>query len=559
MPGPEETGFQTPTSSIVGSGFWICDSTLPSAAVSQISGLLPPGSDNVVNHGGNFITGDWWGANDCQKAGVADILRDYVISHGCSQPSGGHNSELFCPLQWSYLPSGISLGMASCDSMWAAVNACQGRERSTLGPWDTCVIGPWLHDANPACGVVTLPKAPDGSTIDNFADLESIYGCTGPNFGESSTYTVGTGPTGGGTSGTIGTSPTSVGGGAQGGAIGFFQRFFGRFTGSSNQTGTSTTATGGTTPGGTGSTGEAGEITDCSGSCDPRCFGEDKASQLERQRLCPIDSDEAAAVGVKIKVKLQGVTGNLPGNPKSGETFTYPKAGFTLQLVSEDGLESETPIIDPRNFPNYQASDYVNFIPKADYNTNFYFNDRGIAIALHLFELDKSYSLGVLKNKKWSLFIKGFMHLRRKVCDLKPVESTPNTYKCDKANIVLDFTKSWQSWVPEDGDLYFFFTKKDPNEPVGSNSYEGNVIDLTGITMLDGDLLMYDENGNYRQDGIVDSKDLALIKANLGKPVWEGENVQAQLYNIDLNFDGVIDSQDYNLVLQTLEITNKDE
>ena len=54
------------------------------------------------------------------------------------------------------------------------------------------------------------------------------------------------------------------------------------------------------------------------------------------------------------------------------------------------------------------------------------------------------------------------------------------------------------------------------------------------------------------QDGTVNSYDTALIYNNLGK------QDSSTLQSADVNLDGVVDSQDYSLVLTTL-LTAKDD
>ena len=70
-------------------------------------------------------------------------------------------------------------------------------------------------------------------------------------------------------------------------------------------------------------------------------------------------------------------------------------------------------------------------------------------------------------------------------------------------------------------------------------------MEFTSVHLLAGDLPI--------QDGLVNSYDIALIKNNLGK------TDQALLAQADVNFDGIIDSQDYSIVIGALAIRSDDE
>jgi len=111
-------------------------------------------------------------------------------------------------------------------------------------------------------------------------------------------------------------------------------------------------------------------------------------------------------------------------------------------------------------------------------------------------------------SEKYSLFIKGPKHLQKKVCDLSPSESLPGTYRCQVDKISL-------------------------KEQV-------NNLDFSKITLLVGDLPL--------QDGITNSYDIALVTNNLSKTDPE------TLKKADLNLDGVVDTQDYSLVIAALSI-----
>jgi Zn-dependent metalloprotease len=106
---------------------------------------------------------------------------------------------------------------------------------------------------------------------------------------------------------------------------------------------------------------------------------------------------------------------------------------------------------------------------------------------------------------KYKILIKGPMHLQKKICDPSPSETKDGYYQCSLPNILL-----------KQGKNFFDFSK---------------------ITLLAGDLPI--------QDGIVNAYDLSLIRQRLGVKI-----TGPQLY--DLNLDGVINTQDYSLILYTL-------
>jgi len=108
---------------------------------------------------------------------------------------------------------------------------------------------------------------------------------------------------------------------------------------------------------------------------------------------------------------------------------------------------------------------------------------------------------------KYKILVKGPQHIQKKICDSVPSETSPGIYRCSDGNIILT---------------------------AGDNN-----LDLSGILMLVGDL---------DQNGIVDSVDIGMVKNNLGK------TDAATLAKADLNRDGVVDTQDYSLILAALAV-----
>ena len=113
----------------------------------------------------------------------------------------------------------------------------------------------------------------------------------------------------------------------------------------------------------------------------------------------------------------------------------------------------------------------------------------------------------------YKIFVKGPMHLQKRICDNSPNTQEPGKYSCISGNIQLT---------------------------AGTNQ-----LDFTGIHLLGGDLPL--------QDGLANAYDVALVKNNLGK------TDPAILAQADLNFDGIVDTQDYSLVIAALAIRSDDE
>lgn len=109
-------------------------------------------------------------------------------------------------------------------------------------------------------------------------------------------------------------------------------------------------------------------------------------------------------------------------------------------------------------------------------------------------------------NKKYSFLIKGPKHIQKRVCVNSPSENISGTYLCKDSNIT--------------------FKKGD------------NTLDFTNIILLSGDLPL--------QNGIVDAVDIAYVRNFVGR------NDPDIVARGDINFDGVVDSQDYTLIINAL-------
>lgn len=109
-------------------------------------------------------------------------------------------------------------------------------------------------------------------------------------------------------------------------------------------------------------------------------------------------------------------------------------------------------------------------------------------------------------SKKYSFLIKGPKHIQKRVCVNSPSENISGTYRCKDSNITF--------------------------------KAGGNTLDFTNIILLSGDLPL--------QNGIVDAVDIAYVRNNVGR---SDPDIVARA---DINFDGVVDSQDYTLVINAL-------
>lgn len=112
----------------------------------------------------------------------------------------------------------------------------------------------------------------------------------------------------------------------------------------------------------------------------------------------------------------------------------------------------------------------------------------------------------VSEGSSYSLLIKGAKHIQKRVCKTVPTETIPGNYRCDVGEIKL----------------------KEGN----------NILNFSGIMMLSGDIPL--------QNGIVDAVDIGYVRNNIGSKEPEA------LSRGDLNFDGIVDSQDYTLIIGAL-------
>lgn len=131
----------------------------------------------------------------------------------------------------------------------------------------------------------------------------------------------------------------------------------------------------------------------------------------------------------------------------------------------------------------------ISFTPQGD----------GTYVADHTFK-------AVNVNGLHSLLIKGPKHIQKRICDNAPTEQIGGTYKCNTSKMQLK---------------------------EGSNT-----LNFTSIILLSGDIPL--------QNGIVDAVDIAFVRNSVGKT--EADIIA----RADLNYDGVVDTQDYTLIINAL-------
>lgn len=116
-------------------------------------------------------------------------------------------------------------------------------------------------------------------------------------------------------------------------------------------------------------------------------------------------------------------------------------------------------------------------------------------------------------DRTYSVVIKGPLHLKKKFCQASPNESQGGMYRCTTGEIKI---------VEGDNNLNF-----------------------QDVLILAGDL------GD--QDGIIDSRDVTYIMRNLGS--LDAGVIQ----KADLNMDGIVDTQDYSMIIGALGFKYGDE
>jgi hypothetical protein len=138
---------------------------------------------------------------------------------------------------------------------------------------------------------------------------------------------------------------------------------------------------------------------------------------------------------------------------------------------------------------------------------NFKFIDNGIFIG------NENFNLALDDDVSYFVYINLDKHLEKKFCDIQPKESSLGKYDCSTANI---------------------FIKE------GENNF-----DFSNVYILAGDL--------DPKDNVINSYDVALVFNNLGK-----KDKQA-LEKADVNYDGIVDSQDYSLLIAALSVKSDEE
>lgn len=116
-----------------------------------------------------------------------------------------------------------------------------------------------------------------------------------------------------------------------------------------------------------------------------------------------------------------------------------------------------------------------------------------------------SVNFNINRNLKYVVIVKPAKHLQKVICVASPTEALGGSYQCSLPEIQLQ---------------------------------SSNNLDFSGIIILAGDI--------PSQNGVIDSADIAYVRQNFG-------NMQStNLLRADLNFDGIVDTQDYALIMGAL-------
>ncbi len=113
--------------------------------------------------------------------------------------------------------------------------------------------------------------------------------------------------------------------------------------------------------------------------------------------------------------------------------------------------------------------------------------------------------------RKLRIFIKGPKHLQKRICSLTPQETYLGSYSCSDGFQV---------------------------------NHDEVILDAKGIVLLAGDI---------DQDGIISAYDTAYVRNNLGK---KDKDV---LSKADFNLDGIVDTQDYSLLIAALSVKSDEQ
>ena len=121
--------------------------------------------------------------------------------------------------------------------------------------------------------------------------------------------------------------------------------------------------------------------------------------------------------------------------------------------------------------------------------------------------------VGVSAGDGYRVLIKGPKHLQRKFCDLTPTATENGAYLCGESSFAL----------------------------VAGN----NNVNFTNVPLLVGDLTP--------QDGLLNAFDIAQMKLNLLV------NTGQALAIADVNYDGAVNSTDFSLLIQSMQLKYDEE
>lgn len=192
-------------------------------------------------------------------------------------------------------------------------------------------------------------------------------------------------------------------------------------------------------------------------------------------------------------------------NGTPSPTPTLPDIKFTFNIRFQ-GITTQPAESAPKIPGKITFVRNNNWDKRIEVPTNFIYQSRGIWQSIE--------SVPVPPGDHYKILIRGEKHLQRAICERKPADQYPGSYKCGNPN----------------GDIVI---------PAIEDTF-----DFSTIFLFAGDIPFKGEN-----DGVIDAFDISYIRTHLGTKEPIG----------DLNYDGVIDTQDYTIAIGAMQIQRQDE
>ncbi len=219
-----------------------------------------------------------------------------------------------------------------------------------------------------------------------------------------------------------------------------------------------------------------------------------------------VSTNPSTSPGVTISTN-PNITTSPTATPSATIGATLPAGAVRLNLkLKFQGIEAKPADDFNKLAVQVRLSGRLANAPTEPQTGDFIANDKGVWSGSVTFA-------GVDLNQQYKILVKGPKHMQKKICNALPMETSVGSYRCSEGSITLH---------------------------AGENN-----LDFSGITLLVGDL--------PTQNGLVDSYDISLVRNNLGK------TDAATLRLADLNLDGIVDTQDYSLLIAALSNRSDEE